>query len=343
MPLAEKLVASLRQTQLNVFWDRDSIPAESNWEDVLDAALEQSRHIIVILTPASVKSEEVTAEWRPMLNKAKNIVPVLYLPCEIPRRLSMRQYIDFQDSAQYLVSLANLVATINNFAETEHIEVTLSGAELIKRGEAYFAAGQPQESVRDYLLALRDQDSIVRKQAAILVGKTQNPEHIAALLNIAEKESTLDVKVEILDSVRKLVEAAQDNTVLGDLLSAMMPFTNDSASPVRRMAFRVLAYSRLPEVVPILTQYLLSDPADEVRYQIALGLGRFNVPESTNTLIKALSDSSAEVRRASARALGVHGKDQAIPALRRLSTSDKDREVRLAAGEAIENIRRGTW
>src|SRR5689334_12705844 len=67
--MAGKLAKSLRETGMRVFWDQDSIPAGGNWEDAIDNALEQAVHILVVLTPFSVKSEEVTAEWRPMLSK----------------------------------------------------------------------------------------------------------------------------------------------------------------------------------------------------------------------------------------------------------------------------------
>lgn len=339
--LANKLAHSLRETGLRVFWDQDSIPPGVNWEAAIDKALEEAVHILVILTPFSVKSEEVTAEWRPMLSKGKNVVPLLYLPCEVPRRLSMRQYIDFHEEGRYSIALAELVAAINDFTGSEEALLELSGEELLKRGATYFDNGQLELSANDYVLALRDKDKLVRKRAAILVGKARSLKTLPAILQFLSAEQEADVKAELLDSIRKFAEATEWQAAVPTLLEEVQYYLNDSMPEVRVQAMRVLAYARYLDAVPIITRMLATDSTEYVRHQAALSLGRLKTAESTNGLLQALSDSSRGVRWAAARALGVHGNPQVIPALKILAKSDKDDEVRLAAGEAIENIQHG--
>ncbi len=326
---------------MRVFWDQDSIPPGINWEDAIDKALNEATHILVILTPFSVKSEEVTAEWRPLLSKGKNVLPLLYVPCETPRRLSMRQNIDFQNDSRYLVAFSALTKAINDFVGSEEVFLELSGDELLKRGASYFESGQMEQSANDYLLALRDTDKSIRKKAAILVGKARILSHLPKILQILQKELDSEIRAELLDSIRKFVEATDWQTTVPNLLENIQPYVGDEAAEVRSQALHVLAFSQIPEAVPVIVNALCSDPVEKVRYQSALWLGRFKTNVATDGLIKALSDSSSEVRRAATHALGVHGDPEAIPILKRLAKSDKNREVRAAASESIENIQLG--
>jgi hypothetical protein len=341
-PLASRLAKSLRETGMRVFWDQDSIPPGINWEDAIDVALNEAAHILVILTPFSVKSEEVTAEWRPMLSKGKNILPLLYLPCETPRRLSMRQYIDFQDERNYLIAFSALVQALNDFVGSNEVFLDLTGDDLLKRGESYFGSGQIEQASNDYLLALRATDKTIRKKAAILVGKAQVVKHLPLILEILQNEVDSEVRAELLDSIRKFVQTSNWPTTVSNLLEEIQPYVQDESAEVRNQALRALAYSNLPEVVPILVRALFTDPVEKVRYQMALSLGRFKIDEATTALINALTDTGSEVRRAAARALGVHGNAEALPMLKRVAQSDKNREVRTTASEAIENIQRGS-
>jgi HEAT repeat protein len=128
-----------------------------------------------------------------------------------------------------------------------------------------------------------------------------------------------------------------------NLFQDILSFTQDGSPEVRSQALRVLAFSQRQDAVPILLNALFADPTDNVRYQVALWLGRFKTVEAADGLIKALTDGNSEVRRAATRALAVHGNHQAIPVLKTVAKNDKIREVRIAANEAIENIQRGTW
>ena len=88
-------------------------------------------------------------------------------------------------------------------------------------------------------------------------------------------------------------------------------------------------------------QYLsaLSDPSEQVRLDAVTHLGRSKAQSAVSPLTSTLAgDGSPLVREAAARALGLIGSSQAIPALRKAALSDSDRDVRHSAQFAIEVV-----
>ena len=62
--------------------------------------------MLVILSPLSVKSDNVRDEIPRALGKQKTVIPILYLDCDIPLRLERHQHIDFRtDHARGLKAL----------------------------------------------------------------------------------------------------------------------------------------------------------------------------------------------------------------------------------------------
>ena len=340
-PLAQKLARGLREAGLLVFWDQDSIPAGANWEQTLDDALEKAEHIIVILTPHSVASEEVAAEWRPMLSKGKSIIPIMYLPCEVPRRLSMRQYIDFRDEAPFQIAMTELIEAINTKSEKE-IQIELSGEELIRRGISYYESGQPDLSVRDYLEAMLDKDVNVRLQALRLLGKAKRVDTLAKLLETLRTETEDVVKAEILETVRRIVEVEEWQVLRPNLMREIQHAFESENPDVRRQAIRVYAYGAVLETAPVIVRSLLNDPDGMVRYQAALALGRLQTDEAKVGLLLACSDPYPDVRRAAVMALGRYGDRGIISKLEVIAIRDKDANVRVAARDAVREIEQAT-
>ncbi len=109
--------------------------------------------------------------------------------------------------------------------------------------------------------------------------------------------------------------------------------------------------SRSPGEPPLLTQAvarptedetsryvgMLSDPDENVRLAAVTRLGRTRARRAVDPLSATLAgDRSHAVREAAARALGLIGDPRAMPALRRASTDDGDRDVRHTAQFAME-------
>jgi HEAT repeat protein len=84
---------------------------------------------------------------------------------------------------------------------------------------------------------------------------------------------------------------------------------------------------------------LLADRNEKVREDAVLSLGRARVARAIDPLAATLAgDSSAAVREAAARALGLIGSPSALPALRHAAQVDADRDVRRSAQFAIDVV-----
>ena len=87
--------------RLRVFLDADSIAVGLNWYKTLEAALEESRHVIPVYSKSYFQSRaagwELLQKLLPDLNASdRSILPCLIEPCEIPKGLRHIQHLDFR-------------------------------------------------------------------------------------------------------------------------------------------------------------------------------------------------------------------------------------------------------
>jgi formylglycine-generating enzyme required for sulfatase activity len=69
--------------------------------------------VLLILSPAAVKSERVQGEWITALEEKKPIVPVIYQECRVPSRLRLLQRIDLiAKGLEDTINLNHLVVTL---------------------------------------------------------------------------------------------------------------------------------------------------------------------------------------------------------------------------------------
>lgn len=92
---AVALAKELRSAGALVWLDQLDIPTGARWDDEVEKALREHEIFLIILTPASVSSENVKDEIGYAIDHGKHIMPVLLEKCDIPLRLSRFQYIDF--------------------------------------------------------------------------------------------------------------------------------------------------------------------------------------------------------------------------------------------------------
>jgi len=93
---ALKLAGELRASKFAVWLDQLDIPTGARWDNELEKALNECGIFLVILTPASIASENVKDEIGFAIDHGKHILPVLLDECEIPLRLRRLQYVDFR-------------------------------------------------------------------------------------------------------------------------------------------------------------------------------------------------------------------------------------------------------
>jgi hypothetical protein len=80
--------------KVQIWLDQWSIPDGANWDASIDEALERCSRMLIVLSSRAVESEEVRSELRVALDEKKPVIPILYQPCRIPRRLRRTQFIN---------------------------------------------------------------------------------------------------------------------------------------------------------------------------------------------------------------------------------------------------------
>ena len=107
---ALKLASDLKAAGANVWLDQLDIVPGDRWDRSVEDALTECPGMLLILSPASVKSENVMDEVSRALETNKRLIPVVYRECKIPFRLSRIQRVDFSDD--YDLALQALLRAI---------------------------------------------------------------------------------------------------------------------------------------------------------------------------------------------------------------------------------------
>ena len=92
---ALKLVSELKAAGFSIWMDQFDIPTGKRWDDEIENALRECEIFLIIITPASIASENAKDEIGYAIDHGKRIMPVLLEECEIPLRLRRLQYVDF--------------------------------------------------------------------------------------------------------------------------------------------------------------------------------------------------------------------------------------------------------
>ena len=80
----EQLASDLKEAGLDVWYDLSDLVGGTRWRIEIENAIRISQHVVMVLSPDSVGSEWVEREYLFANNLKKNIVPILYRPCDLP-------------------------------------------------------------------------------------------------------------------------------------------------------------------------------------------------------------------------------------------------------------------
>ena len=94
---ALRLAEDMRSAGVALWIDQLDIPTGARWDQAVEDALKACPRLLIILSPASVASQNVMDEVAFAIDENKKILPVLYQHCEVPFRLRRLQYIQFTD------------------------------------------------------------------------------------------------------------------------------------------------------------------------------------------------------------------------------------------------------
>lgn len=132
-----KLAQQLRAQGCTVWVDQLDIPKGARWDEAVEAALRASACLMVVLSPASVKSQNVLDEVAFALDEQRLVLPILLQPVAVPFRLKRLQYIDF--TGEYDAAFDQLVVALDTLAQPPQAHDVPPPAEL-----AAPTASQPQ-------------------------------------------------------------------------------------------------------------------------------------------------------------------------------------------------------
>ncbi len=120
---ALKLANDLRHAGADVWIDQlDILPGEP-WDRAVQQALQDCGAMIVILSPASVASDNVMDEVNSAREDRKRIIPIIHRACDIPYRLRRPERIDFP-TLGYDAGLSRLLEALEVASRTPPQEPT---------------------------------------------------------------------------------------------------------------------------------------------------------------------------------------------------------------------------
>ncbi len=115
---AVRLANDLRSDGFDIWLDQLDIPTGSRWDDELEKALDRCSTFLIVLSPESIKSQNVKDEIGYAIDAGKHILPVLIENCKIPLRLRRFQFVDFTDDS-YRESLSQIKQLLENTSELQ--------------------------------------------------------------------------------------------------------------------------------------------------------------------------------------------------------------------------------
>ena len=105
-PFVRKLKKDLALNYIDTWLDEDEMLPGDILDDMLDKGLNDSSHLIIVLSPNSIKSRYVKYELEFALklmeeSSVQKIIPILYRSCPMPEDLEKRLWLDLKEETIY--------------------------------------------------------------------------------------------------------------------------------------------------------------------------------------------------------------------------------------------------
>jgi hypothetical protein len=175
---ALRLAQDLKAAGARIWLDQLELKPGLPWDNAIEDALLGAQQMLVILSPTSVKSENVRDEISYALRQGKVVIPVLYMECTIPLRLERKQHIDCR--TDYAGGLAKLLDELR--VDSPNRAVLDKAAEADAQREAAWRAREARNvanikpnSDTDYIAMPRPAPNNVSLQEAPVVDPQKPP------------------------------------------------------------------------------------------------------------------------------------------------------------------------
>src|SRR5215471_2481484 len=98
-----ELAIGLDERGFKVWFDEWSLPAGTVASKGMELGVEESQHVVLVLSPEFLESEWTDYETEISIvddpaNRNRKLIPILYSKCDVPKRISRLSWIDFCDT-----------------------------------------------------------------------------------------------------------------------------------------------------------------------------------------------------------------------------------------------------
>ena len=106
---------TLKKNGVKTWFAEEDIAPGMDYDAEIDRGLSSATALVVLLTPGSVASPQVKGEWNYALNHYLPVIPLIFYTCNIPRMLSILNFLDFRNDRDSM--LKELVVRIRDLDE----------------------------------------------------------------------------------------------------------------------------------------------------------------------------------------------------------------------------------
>lgn len=108
-PWVEGIVRELVQRGIVVWWDQMNLTLGSNWRDMIQTGVQESKACLLFVSAKSLASDEVKIEYRAFLSQKKPIYSVMLENVPLPIELAGLQARPYAQIAQVIDIVSQLV------------------------------------------------------------------------------------------------------------------------------------------------------------------------------------------------------------------------------------------
>jgi TIR domain-containing protein len=263
---ADELRNLLGNARQATWVDRHDLPAGENWWEKARQAIATADAFVLLITPVSIKSEQVKKEYEYALTLGKHFLPVLVKKTDVPPELKTRTYRDLTEG-RYTSGLTKLIGDLTEVWDT----VRRNLVELrIRPAGALDWKPLPGELA-----------SLVEKLEGHATAKVRPPEVFERFGEIIGKfrdEAEQRPLFEILDGFLNSNRASNES--FGPVIGVNWSFFEDLLGPVRDL----LSPEKGGEALPIVLVTMTRSQAEELANGSALNGAPADVAAQWNEL-----------------------------------------------------------
>lgn len=221
----------------------------------------------------------------------------------------------------------------------EHLPVEHREA-LIRRAIEWAERDVTKEFGRLYRVALSDDSEVIRQLAVIGLWEDQRPDLFGLLVDLAEADSSPDVRAEAVRTIGALLEMRDVDAISDDDVERVRDVLLDLAgdegdtSILRRAAVEAIGGLGDDDEAEEILRFASTDDDAALQAAAVYAMGTTRGGEWQPIVVEALSSHDSDVRAAAVRAVGLIGIEDAVEVVAEAADAEDD-EVRLAAIAAL--------